>query len=540
MARHAQLNWDSPRGKWKVVYQGKKYRFDGGTGRSDREAKKRAEAAWKQKRAEIDCASDSQKPYREEYESHIEQWNLVLQWSLEHGDQTHAQTARDAIARLRRGLSKSTPSPPDFCDRIESLYSLSPDLLAPLQATLGAKLRFPAGSPVSLTPDELKLSDELDGSDTRILREKWEDRISIQRGKEQDLSDAVETRVEAFLKQKRVEANAGQLSAGRCDVLRVHLHHFRDWLGAMTSITKINGKIITNYHSELVSGIEAKRSSAAYAKDHFGSVKSFVRWLWTTEAIESLPRVLGTKNLKISAGVKTPAVFTFDEIGKLLKRATDRTKLYILLMLNAGMTQKDICDLLQSEVDWKAGTITRKRSKTASHDKVPTVQYRLWPETIRLLLQARANDGDHVLLNTDGGPLKVEVMGTDGKLKKIDNVASAFSRLRRITKIQKPSKLFRKTSATLLRGNKDFAGIEVLFLGHAPTSISDRHYAQAPQELLNEGITWLGQQYKLVDFPDAAAGKTDHVKSKGVGRSPPKAEKEQRRGRKTKHAPTST
>lgn len=134
------------------------------------------------------------------------------------------------------------------------------------------------------------------------------------------------------------------------------------------------------------------------------------------------------------------------------------------------MTQKDICDLLHSEGTGR-GTITRKRSKTASHDKVPTVQYRLWPETFRLLLQERTNDGDHVLLNTDGGPLKVEVIDTDGKLKKIDNVASAFSRLRRITKIQKPSKLFRKTSATLLCGNKDFRASKSCFRLCQPLSL---------------------------------------------------------------------
>jgi hypothetical protein len=33
----------------------------------------------------------------------------------------------------------------------------------------------------------------------------------------------------------------------------------------------------------------------------------------------------------------------------------------------------------------------------------------------------------------------------------------------------------------MLKSNKEFAGLEVLFLGHAPDTIADRHYAQAPQ-----------------------------------------------------------
>jgi len=178
--------------------------------------------------------------------------------------------------------------------------------------------------------------------------------------------------------------------------------------------------------------------------------------------------------------------------------ASDCTKLYILLMLNCGMTQGDISDLLVTEVDWTAGTITRKRSKTADHKGVPTVKYSLWPETLRLLRQERAAEGPRALTNEHGGPLKVEALGAGGKLEKIDNVASAFARLRRKTKIAKPPKLLRKTSASLLKSNKEFAGIEVLFLGHAPDTIADRHYAQAPQQTLDEAIVWLGEQYRVL------------------------------------------
>jgi hypothetical protein len=79
--------------------------------------------------------------------------------------------------------------------------------------------------------------------------------------------------------------------------------------------------------------------------------------------------------------------------------ASDRTKLYILLMLNCGMTQQDISDLLVTEVDWAAGAITRKRSKSADHKGVPTVKYALCPETLRLLRQERAAEGARALTN---------------------------------------------------------------------------------------------------------------------------------------------
>ena len=62
----------------------------------------------------------------------------------------------------------------------------------------------------------------------------------------------------------------------------------------------------------------------------------------------------------------------------------------------------------------------------------------------------------------------MERIDDEGKLKKIDNVASAFARLKRKNGIRKPLKYFRKTSATLLKSNKDYRGLDVLFLGHAP------------------------------------------------------------------------
>ena len=159
-------------------------------------------------------------------------------------------------------------------------------------------------------------------------------------------------------------------------------------------------------------------------------------------------------------------------------------------MLNTGSTEKDLSDLLPAEVDWKKGTITRKRSKTAKHKGVPTVTYVLWKETFRLLQQERSSDAATVLVNHEGTPLKVETLADDGKLKKIDNVARAFARLKRKKGIKKPLKYFRKTSANLIKSNKDYRGLEVLFLGHAPGTVEDRHYTQAPQQLLNEALAW--------------------------------------------------
>ena len=231
------------------------------------------------------------------------------------------------------------------------------------------------------------------------------------------------------------------------------------------------------------------------------SVKSFVRWLWQIEAISTLPRVLDGKSTVLTISKPTPKVITFtkEEITSLLGGASDRTKLYVLLMLNCGMTQKDIADLQVSEVDWNGGRIVRKRSKTADYENVPTVNYLLWPETLRSLKQEReAGSKDLVLRNTTGNPIWSEEITSDGKYKKNDNVRNAFERLRKKLKIGKPLKSLKKSSASLLRDNEKFSALASLFLGHAPRSISDRHYTQVPQNLFDQAIRWLGQEYGLV------------------------------------------
>jgi len=55
-------------------------------------------------------------------------------------------------------------------------------------------------------------------------------------------------------------------------------------------------------------------------------------------------------------------------------------------------------------------------------------------------------------------------------------------------------KSLKKTSATLIRGNEKYASLESLFLSHAPQSMAHRHYTKLPQELLDEAVTWLGEE----------------------------------------------
>lgn len=547
MPRSVKLTWVSGAkgsgraGRWRRKYKGKVYYFPGGTGKSDREAYDAAIDAWEKLKVKIDVTTP--RKHQRDYEQCIDQWEQVLAWCNRYGDREYADQAVERLTDLRRRFAAAKLTPlkrEDWFDAnfdpivVEGLdlqgifgQNAPAESQQPGPAPMSARLAVSLGmelprEPLIFTPSQETL-DSLDGSRQRIARELWRDRLAVMQRKAAPEDESLHAHVQKYLKQKENDAKADQVSAGRCYALKLHLTYFEDWLGKNTSVKEIDGEVLVKFRSHLLEKT-AKKWTKTTASHYMTTVKSFVRWLWQSNAIPTLPRILDgkTKALEITKSRPRVVTFTKEEIKNLLADASDRTKLYILLMLNCGMTQKDISDLLVSEVDWAEGRIIRKRSKTADCENVPIVNYKLWPETFRLLQQERTpKSKDRVLTNSNGAPLWVEEITKDGKYRKMDNVKNAFDRLRKVEKVEKPSKArkktsakkaeralkstidkplksLKKTSASLLRDNLQFSSLEGLFLGHAPQSMSDKHYAKVPQNLLDQAIQWLGKEYGLV------------------------------------------
>ena len=201
--------------------------------------------------------------------------------------------------------------------------------------------------------------------------------------------------------------------------------------------------------------------------------------------------------------IKVPArdikVYSTAEVRRLLAVALPMTKLTILLGLNCGMTSRDISDLHPQQVDLGAATITRKRSKTADCESVPVVRYSLWPEVVRLLRIHRADDADHWLTTNNGHALNPCELHGD-TLRRRDAVAKNFGVAQRAAGIDGSFKLLRKTGATLLASHPEYQLITHLYLGHSPRGIQERHYSRPPQQILDDGLAWLGDQF-LSDTP---------------------------------------
>ncbi|MFM7315444.1 MAG: tyrosine-type recombinase/integrase, partial [bacterium] len=239
----------------------------------------------------------------------------------------------------------------------------------------------------------------------------------------------VAAQVKAWTDLLRSACQSGQMSEGRFDAYCRNIRPFADWVGLQSAIDVINESKLEGYFNLLSQRVLAKSYSTAYAHTLMMTAKQFVSRLAEMKLIP-LPGNIRSRRFRFnhSAPAKIE-IFSVEEVRSLLSKAgesSERTKLYLLLMLNCGMYQNDIAELKTEEVNWNQGTLSRARSKTRERNG-PEVTYKLWPETLALMNRYRAT-GDLVLTTEEGNPL-VRFWLENGKMRRYDAIQSAWTRL---------------------------------------------------------------------------------------------------------------
>jgi integrase len=324
-----------------------------------------------------------------------------------------------------------------------------------------------------------------------------------------DAPRTIGTMIDKYLAHKANQAKTGQRSVGRYANLRSTLYKFRDFVGASRDPKVIDAGVFGDYYAKLLAMVEAEEIGSTTASDRMQSARQIIRWLWQQGACE-LPRNLESHEMTIQRQIGEIKPMPIKALQVRVKAATGRLKLELLLMANCGMYQGDCCALMHTQIDWQAGTITRKRSKNKKHVKAPTVTHYLWPSTLALLRTFASTDSPNALMNRNGISGVRETIGDDGKVSRTDNTASSYTRLQdRLAEKQKgfvrwELKSIRKASATAITSNPKFARYAEYFLGDTPQSVTDRHYARPDEDAFRECCKWLGEHLGLDQIEEDA------------------------------------
>jgi hypothetical protein len=294
--------------------------------------------------------------------------------------------------------------------------------------------------------------------------------------------------VEVWLANQMNLVRAGKVGLARANMNKVCLHHFLDWIGEHTPVASVDEMKWREFHSYLCGRLDQGVWGLSHCDRIFTVARRWVRFCWEMRLLE-LPRNLASMELSFTIPPQEIEIFTVEELAKLVSMTTGQSALHILLMLNCGFIGQDISDLRQDEVDWQAGVITRKRSKTRKEAGVPVVRYKLWHRTFKLLKEHRSADKEVVLL-TNTGKRWIEEYH-DGEYHRSDKVASNLKYWLKRSGVKHAPSCLRATAASKMGEHKHYKFYAQYFLGQSPRTIADKHYVRPSDAEFFKALEWL-------------------------------------------------
>lgn len=312
--------------------------------------------------------------------------------------------------------------------------------------------------------------------------------------------------VEQYLVARRVDVEAGKLSVAMYGQDKCKAEDFLAFAAdqGVTMASQIAEPLLDFYRQiQLKLTVHEDtdaRISGETAKKRLATIARVIRWGYKRRYVGEMPRNLDREFAAVPIPEPEPNFLSVDEVRQVFLNASTRTRLYILLALNAGYTQREIALLEHAHVDWDTGVITRKRPKTSK----PQV-HKLWPSTLKLL-RAEATPGGPkglVLLGAKGNPLIVQEVRTDGMLRHNDTIRLAYARV--VKKLGHKGlkwafKTLRKTGCDLIAQEyQKYPHVTDQYLAHGEKKMS-RHYCDEHFDLLFEALAWLDKQFHLDDL----------------------------------------
>lgn len=277
---------------------------------------------------------------------------------------------------------------------------------------------------------------------------------------------------------------------GTVDNIRRNTADFVAFVGDDQLAEDVSGDSLEEYYLSIKVDVDSGNLTASTANDRIAAARRFVRYLWQRDLIE-LPKNLDSRQYAFRKHnvVKLP---TLESAKAFIGQMSGELRLYALLMLNCSMNNIDIGELTHSQIDWKNGYLTRKRVKTAGHQNVPTVKFKLWSETLELLKLYRSSHPELVLVSRNGTELVIR--NKDGKQSRKDNI---FQIWKRKVGTEITPKTLRSLGSSTLESHENYGRMSRYYLCHSPRGVADRHYIVPPQNLFDQAIDWLGSEFGI-------------------------------------------
>ncbi|MEX1039656.1 MAG: hypothetical protein WDZ51_03430 [Pirellulaceae bacterium] len=293
-----------------------------------------------------------------------------------------------------------------------------------------------------------------------------------------------------WLDHRHKQAQRGELSLKQWSEDKAKLQVFRDFLLAnyptVAHLNQLHPAILNHYRDhqwEFTDPGSKHGISKATLKKRLDTVAKWLHWLVDQNILDELPKDLRTYG-RVKLDKPKPIFWTPEEIKLLAKHATERTRLYVMLGLNLGYTQRDIATLTPDMVDWDTGIVTRDRKKTGIASKA-----KLWRSTMDLLLKHHNPNPGPVLVDQKGSPLYAEQVNGKGNLITLDSIRLAFDRVKNSKRVglkgdPRSFKHLRKSAANEIeRTRPDLTG---LFLAHSEGGVKRHYVSQHFDELFTE------------------------------------------------------
>jgi integrase len=454
MGRTFEMSWEGhPNYRWVKYYKGNRYRVSCktlGLPESKQDSYQGANRWWRVKKAEIDTPV-----LEEEHERALRD----IDRKIRHAG-THLPEVLPELRKARAEILASDPWSIGFHNEAEIAKNLATAKLFGIEVA------------DSVPPEVIQ---QFFGD-----RQIWAERFS--RSGEIERSKTLGVCLEEFLAELRLK----QMPATYSEIDR-YLRRLTDSSGVWTQhtdVTRISEQTVVDHYRWLKSlGYDA----GAHNK-RLGFFRRFVSWLWMLKKLENKPRNLEDDSHRES--VSSKPIKKYYDVAGVLKSLPTEQHLWALLGLNCGMTATDLGSLEWGQIDRKLWTLTRRRVKTGKRKSVPTVTYKLWPETIALLTSRSAGDGDSlVFVTANGGQMYASRFSDEGKAKIKDNFGLRWKRLK--PKPSVPLSKFRGIACTILKKSAIHRQYADYFLGHAPRSMEEKHYGEEADAPFFEALAFI-------------------------------------------------